>query len=111
MPFIHSKTTEKLLFPETSRDHSRLILCMKKLFLVSAVLLGVASASYAGVNVSVGIGLPIPLPPAVISRPPPGVGAPQVPVYDPAYPAVVAPPVCAPPVVVVRPPLFFPPRH
>jgi len=62
---------------------------MKKLLLLSAVLIGTASASQAGVRVSVGIGLPVPPLPNVV------IGAPA-PVY------------VAPPAVVYGAPVFYP---
>ena len=61
---------------------------MKKLLLVSAVLLGAISASQAGVRLNIGLSLPVP--------PLPGL------VFCPPTPVVVAPvpqPYCAPPVV------------
>jgi hypothetical protein len=83
---------------------------MKKLIILSAILLGTGLAAQAGVHVSVGIGFPVP-PPVVISRPAPVIvqSAPQVvygqpacepaPVYQPnivySAPVVVTPaPVC-----------------
>src|SRR2546426_3664376 len=69
---------------------------MKKILLLSAVLLGAASASQAGVRFNVGIGLPLPpLPGVIIGRP---------------APVVVAPPVCvAPPVYYAQPPFVVEP--
>jgi len=71
--------------------------CMKRILLVSAVLLGAVSASQAGVRLNLGFGLPLPpLPGIVISAPAPVLVAP---------PVCVAPPVfVAPPPVVVAPP-------
>jgi hypothetical protein len=76
---------------------------MKKILLVTAVLLGVASTSHAGINLSIGIGLPFP--PHIVIRP----AAPVV-VVEPPVCAPVAP-VCQPvaPVVVVRPPVVYAP--
>lgn len=70
---------------------------MKKILLLTAVLLGAATASQAGVRFSFGI--PLPAPPAVVVAPP-------APVYvQPPQEAYVAPPaVCAPAPVVVAPP-------
>ena len=74
---------------------------MKKLLLLSAVLLGAVTASQAGVRFDIGI--PIPAPPVVVAPPayvqpaPTYVEPPQV--YAPA-PVVVQPP------VVVGPPVF-----
>ena len=79
--------------PEAVGAAPRLTCCMKKMLLLSAVLLGAASASQAGVQVSIGIG--IPLPGVVISQPAPVVVAP--------------PPVCAPPPVVVTRPVMVTP--
>jgi len=70
---------------------------MKKLLLLSAVLLGAVTASQAGVHFSIGI--PFPSPPVVVapSAPvyvePPNVYVEPPPVYAPAPPVVVAPPV------------------
>lgn len=72
---------------------------MKKLILLSAVLLGTVAASHAGVDVHVGFNLPFPG--IVIGRPAPPV------VYQPA-PVVVAPPVYCPPPVVMAPPPCVP---
>src|SRR2546425_11011363 len=78
---------------------------MKKILLLSAVLLGAVSASQAGIRFNLGFPLPpLPLPPLpgiVIGRPAPTyvappVCAPPAPVYRPAYgcdtPVVVGPP-------------------
>jgi hypothetical protein len=71
---------------------------MKKLLLLSAVLLGTVGASQAGVRFNLGFGIPLP---------PPVVVAPAAPVYiQPAPPVCVAPPVYAPAPVVVTPPVF-----
>lgn len=56
---------------------------MKKLLLITALVLGTVSVSTAGLRVSVGWGVPIPYPPAIVFRAPPA--------YYP--PVVVAPPV------------------
>lgn len=83
-------------------------LCMKKLLLVAAVLVGAVSASQAGVHFSIGIG--IPLPPPVVIAPPAPVYYPA-PVYAPAPVYVPAPPVvCAPPVIVQQP-RYYGPRY
>jgi len=69
---------------------------MKKILLLSAVLLGAVSASQAGIHLHLGLPLP-PLPPL------PGVSITvPAPVYAPAY--SYAPDYC-PPTVVVRPPV------
>ena len=83
----------------------RLTCCMKRILLLSAVLLGAATASQAGVRVNIGIG--IPLPGVVVSQPAPVVVAPApvvvapAPVYAPPPAVVVAPP------VVVGPPVVY----
>jgi hypothetical protein len=70
---------------------------MKKILLLSAVLLGAVTASQAGVHFSIGI--PFPAPPVVVAPPapayvePPSVYVEPPPVYAPAPPVVVAPPV------------------
>ena len=75
--------------PEAVGAAPRLTCCMKKMLLLSAVLLGAASASQAGVQVSIGIGIPLP----------------GVVIAQPALVVVAPPVVCAPPprVVVTRP--------
>src|SRR3954469_17257276 len=83
-------------------------LSMKKLLLLSAVLVGAASASQAG-GIHFGLSFPLPTPPrVVISRPAPVVIAPgdcytaQAMVTSPACEpqVVVTPPVCESQVVV-----------
>src|SRR5689334_20980023 len=72
---------------------------MKKILLLSSVLLGAIPASQAGIHFGIGIDLPLPVPPPlVISRPPVVVVHPAPPVVcAPVAPVVVAPPVvCAP---------------
>src|SRR5438067_13812318 len=85
---------------------------MKKLLLLSAVLLGAASVSQAGVRFNFAINLPIPaLPGMIISSPAPVCEpAPIVtaPVCEPA--PVVTAPVCETPVVISPPPLVITPR-
>ena len=73
---------------------------MKKILLLSAALLGAASAAQAGVQFNFGIGLPLPpLPGIVIGRPAPVIVAP---------PLCAAPPVCSvPSPVVVQPPSLY----
>ncbi len=93
---------------------------MKKLFLLSAILIGAASAAHAGVHVGFGFGLPlpIPVPTVVVSHPAPVVyaqsdycaPAPQV-VYQPAYPSVVVAPTCPPARVYVAPQYYYPHRY
>jgi hypothetical protein len=97
---------------ETSGRLLRLLFRMKKLLVLSTVLLGTAVASQAGIDVHIGIPLP-PLPhivighpaPPVVVQPPPVVYAPAPAVCAPA-PVVVAPPtVYAPPPVIYGPPV------
>src|SRR5437868_2686706 len=104
-------------------------LCMKKLVLLSAILIGAATASQAGVNLHLGFNLPLPpLPGLVISHPARmAVAAPVIsaaapcepvqPVYAQTsvtceQPVVVAPAaVCEPPLVVVTAPPVCPPQR
>src|SRR5258705_13299802 len=84
---------------------------MKKLLLLSTVLLGAASASQAGFSVGVGIGFPIPQP-VFIRRPVPVIVQPALPLCGPA-PVIVAPPGLEGvpgPVVVVPRPIYYPHR-
>src|SRR5689334_12420991 len=88
----------------------RPILRMKKLILLSAVLLGTAVASQAGVHVDVGFGLPfppIPLPGRVIISQPAPVYVERGPVCEPA--PVYVEPRCepAPRVVYVPQPRYY----
>jgi hypothetical protein len=75
---------------------------MKKILLLSAVLLGAVTASQAGVRFSIGI--PIPAPPVVVV--PPAYIEPAPTYVEPA-PEYYAPPpvVVAPPSVVIGPPV------
>jgi hypothetical protein len=95
---------------------------MKKLLLLSTVLLGAVSASQAGVHFNIGLGLPLPpLPGVVIGHrcPAPVVVAPApAPVYVEPAPIYAPPPVCsapapevysAPPVVYSAPPVVYAP--
>src|SRR5947209_2808644 len=68
---------------------------MKKILLLSAVLLGAVTASQAGVRFSIGIPAPpiFVAPPAPVYVEPPQVYVEPPPVYAPAPPVVVAPPV------------------
>lgn len=79
---------------------------MKKLLLLSAVLLGAVTASQAGVRINIGIPAPVVVAPAPVYAPPP-------PVYVAPPPPVYAPPpvVVVPPPVVVRPPVIGVPYH
>jgi hypothetical protein len=88
---------------------------MKKLLILSTILLGAVSASHAGINLSIGIGLPIPPPlPFIIICPSPVCAAPAPqPICEPAARVVFAPPVfrvSGLPFVVAPPPVFFPQR-
>jgi len=83
----------------------RLIVCMKKLLLLSAVLLGTVVASQAGVHVDIGIGFLFPYSERIIISAPPPVCAPP-PVYvEPRYC------VPAPRVVYVPPPVVYVPQR
>jgi hypothetical protein len=78
---------------------------MKKIFVLSAILLGAVSASQAGIRLNIGLPLPpLPLPPLpgiTIGRsaPPAYYGAPAPYCYDDPYYSA--------PVVVAPPPLYF----
>jgi hypothetical protein len=75
---------------------------MKKLLLLSAILLGAVSASHAGVRFNVGVGLPLPPLPGVV------IGQPAPPVYAAVPPACYPPPVYySEPAVVVGPPSVY----
>jgi hypothetical protein len=92
--FVRNYTFE---FTQFARRASRLILRMKKLLVLSAVLIGAASASQAG-GINLRIGFPLPTPPRLVfTSPAPVVVAPRD-CYTPQV--VVAPPVCETPVVV-----------
>lgn len=94
---------------------------MKKLLLLSAILIGAAAASQAGISFNIGISLPAPRGiiisrPAPVYVPAPEVYAPPVcepapvyepaPVCDPPTRVIVAPPVCEPRVVVAPRPVI-----
>jgi hypothetical protein len=83
---------------------------MKKLLLLSAVLVGAASASYAGVSFNINFGAPAwgaPRPAVIISHPAPVY---YPPVYETPAPQVYQPqPVCEPQVVVTPPPVVCEP--
>lgn len=98
------------------REGVRLILCMKKLFLLTTIFLGTVAASQAGVHFSFGVNVPLPgemilgqstpapcpVPAAVISQP--------APLYQPApEPVYAPPPVCSQPSPVVTQPVYCPP--
>ena len=92
MDLFKENHAKMCLPPELAAPVPRLTCCMKKILLLSAVLLGAATASQAGVRVNIGIG--IPLPGVVIAQ--------QAPVYVAPAPVYVAPaPVYAPPPAVV----------
>jgi hypothetical protein len=86
---------------------------MKKLLLLSAVLVGAASASYAGVSFNINLGAPAwgaPPPAVIISHPAPVVYQPAQPVCETPAPQVYQPqPVCEPQVVVTPPPVVYQP--
>lgn len=82
---------------------------MKKIFFLTAVLVGAASVAQAGLHLSVGFGVPIAVPAPVYVAPPPVCVAPA-PVYVAPSPVYVAPPpvVCVPPrVAYVAPPSYY----
>jgi hypothetical protein len=104
-------------------------LYMKKLVLLSAIVIGAATASQAGVNLHIGFNLPLPpLPGVVISHPAPVYSGPAVisapascepvapacdqpvlapaPACDPATVVVAPAPACPPSVVVAAPPVI-----
>lgn len=102
--FIHRKILQNPLDARLPFIASRLYLYMKKLLLLSAVLLGAVSVSQAGVRFNFGLGLPLP-PPPIIAPAPPAYVAPapaygytgpyydySAPCYDYSVP-YVAPPV------------------
>ena len=97
MDLFKENHAKMCLPPELAAPVPRLTCCMKKILLLSAVLLGAATASQAGVRVNIGIG--IPWPGVVIAQPAPVYVAPA-PVYAPPPAVVVAPRVIvAPPTV------------
>ena len=86
---------------EISSRRSRLIFRMKKILLLSAVLLGTSVASQAGVHLDIGIGFLFPAP--VIVQPAPACASP---------PVFVEPHYCEPPqVVYVPPPVIYVPQR
>jgi len=91
---------------EPGGDPGRLMICMKKLILLSVVLFGVATVSHAGVRVGIGIGLPLPTVGVVVRHPAPVYVASR-PVYyvapSPVYVAPPAPVYLAPPVCYTAP--------
>ncbi len=93
------KVAKKRRRPEPAASAYRLTSCMKRILLISAVLLGAVTASQAGIHLSIGIG--VPLPGVVVTQPAPVVVAPPVVCAPP--PAVVV----APPVVVAPAPVYY----
>jgi len=83
---------------------------MKKLLLLSTVLLGAIPASQAGVHFGFGLNLPLPVPPPfILGRAPAVVVQPALPpVCEPTAPVVVAPG-CYPPYYYA--PQYYPYRH
>src|SRR5438067_11374104 len=79
---------------------------MKKLLLLSAVVLGAASVSQAGVRLNIGFNLPLPAPPVAVFSRPAAVCAPAplvtAPVCEPA-PVVLDPQVCEQPLAIAPP--------
>ena len=96
-PIYSKKMCKNLTISSIQLRRGRLYYCMKKILLLSAVLLGAVTASQAGVHFSFEI--PLPPPPVVVAPPapvyvePPDYYAEPPPVYAPAPPIVVAPPV------------------
>src|SRR5262249_37292848 len=88
-PGIYSKKKFAKKYPsrELIMTVMRLILYMKKLLLLSVILLGMTSAAKA--HVTFGFGFPLPLPGVTITAPAPVYSAPA-----PAYPAPA--PACSP---------------
>src|SRR5947207_3265105 len=86
--------------------------CMKKILLLSTVLLGVASAAHAGgVRFNIGVGIPLPgvavASPAPVYAAPAPVYAAPAPVYAAPAPVYAAPTYYAPAPVVVSPPSVY----
>jgi len=82
---------------------------MRKIFLVTAVLLGAASASYAGVQLRIGLSLPLAAPAPLVTIPPP-IYYQAPPVYSMPAPVVMAPPTViyqSPPVVYAPAPSLY----
>jgi hypothetical protein len=69
--FIQYKSSRKQGGPRTYCRPASSNLCMKKALLLTALLVGLATSSQAGVGVSIGIGVPLPgvavCPPAVVA--------------------------------------------
>src|SRR5512133_363846 len=84
---------------------------MKKMILLTALLLGATAATQAGVHVGLGFSIPLGPPPVVYSAPPPVVYQAPAPVYTAPAPVYQAPPavVYAPPPVVYGPPVVYAP--
>ncbi len=78
---------------------------MKKTILLATLVLGVVSATQAGVRVGLGFTVPLGAPAPVYTAPPPVVYSAPAPVYQAPPPVVYAPP--AP--VYVAPPVYYPP--
>jgi hypothetical protein len=99
MGLFNEKRT-KIWHPlELAAALARLTYCMKRILLLSAVLLGAVSASQAGVRFGIGIGIPLPY--VAICQPAPVVVAPPV-VYA-APPAVYL----GPRVIVTPAPVYY----
>lgn len=93
-PILFKENRAKTSLPsEPAAPASPSNLCMKRIILLTAVLVGSVVASQAGVNVGIGIGVPLPgvaiaPPPVVVAPPAVVVAPPAVPVIPPA---IVAP--------------------
>src|SRR5256885_3201442 len=87
--FIQTELRKKLRRDEIIPPAFRLIHCMKKILVLSAVLIGAVSASQAGVLQDIGVSLRLPFLPRVVVRPP--VALVPAPVVYPA-PYQVCPP-------------------
>lgn len=108
-PLLFNQECRKILWLTqiSTRDY-RLYSCMKKILLLTAVLVGGAVASQAGVRVGVGVGIPLGAPVPVFVNPPPVVYQVPAPVYTAPPPVVYQAP---PPVVYAQPPVVYaPPR-
>lgn len=88
---------------EPGRHPLRQMRCMKKLILLTAVLLGATTVSHAGVRLGIGIGLPLPTIGVVVRRPVPVYVAPRPVYYVAPTPVYLAPP--AP--VYLAPPTYY----
>jgi hypothetical protein len=100
--FLNGESKQSMARIEIAKAPLRQFVRMKKILVLSAVLLGTAVASRAG-GIDVRIGLPLPPLPRIII----GAPAPHVIVHEPRV--VMRPPVCAPAPVYLPPPVCAPP--